>query len=75
MTKKIGWTFLVLSTLFFLVPFLIPFFTMSTKMKVAIGGVALVAAEVLFWVGALLVGKETVQKYTKRFFKKKEKDS
>jgi len=44
-------------------------------MKVAIGGVALVAAEVLFWVGALLVGKETVQKYTKRFFKKKEKDS
>ncbi|MBW7651697.1 transporter suffix domain-containing protein [Anoxybacillus sp. ST4] len=75
MTKKIGWAFLVLSTLFFLVPFLIPFFTMSTKMKVAIGGVALVAAEVLFWVGALLVGKETVQKYTKRFFKKKEKDS
>ncbi|WP_033313952.1 hypothetical protein [Saccharococcus caldoxylosilyticus] len=28
----------------------------------------------LFWLGALLVGKETIQKYTKRLFKRREKE-
>jgi hypothetical protein len=75
MTKKIGWAFIALSALLFLVPFVIPFFTLSTKLKVAIGGVSLLAGEGLFWLGALLVGRETVQKYMKRFFKKREGDS
>jgi hypothetical protein len=46
----------------------------AKKIKVAIGGAALVMAEVLFWLGALLVGKETIQKYTKRLFKRKRID-
>jgi hypothetical protein len=73
-TKRTGWILIVLSTIVFLVPFVIPFFPVSTTIKVAIGGAALVTAEALFWLGALLVGKETIQKYTKRLFKRKRID-
>jgi hypothetical protein len=72
--KRTGWILIILSTIVFFVPFVIPFFPVSTTIKVAIGGAALVMAEVLFWLGALLVGKETIQKYTKRLFKRKEKE-
>jgi hypothetical protein len=73
-TKQTGWILIVLSTVVFLVPFATPFFPVSTTIKVAIGGAALVTAESLFWLGALLVGKETIQKYTKRLFKRKVKE-
>ncbi|BDG47173.1 hypothetical protein [Parageobacillus sp. KH3-4] len=51
-----------------------PVFSVSATIKVAIGGVALVMAEALFWLGVLLVGKETIQNYTKRLLKKREKE-
>jgi hypothetical protein len=73
-TKRTGWILIILSTIVFLVPFVIPFFPVSITKKVAIGGAAFVMAEVLFWLGALLVGKETIQQYTKRLFKRKEKE-
>jgi hypothetical protein len=72
--KQIGWAFIVISTIFWLIPFAMPFLSFSTTIKVGIGGAAVVIAEVLFWLGAVILGKDVVEKYRKSLFKWKKRD-
>ncbi len=59
---KIGMILIIVSFVVWVTPLGIPFLPISGKMK-AIGITsALVLAEVLFWVGALMVGKEAAKK-------------
>jgi len=68
---RFGWGLVIVSTVLWIVPFITPFLPVSFKVKAFIGGSAIVLAEILFWLGAILVGKEAVKKYKNLFrFKK-----
>jgi len=72
---KIGIVLMIISVpLFLLIP-VIPFLDLETKTKVTVSTALLVAGEVLFWAGGILVGKELFTKYKsflnpKNWFKK-----
>ena len=46
---------------------IVPFLPISLAQKALLVPALLVLAEVLFWTGVLLVGKEVVQKYSRYF--------
>ncbi|WP_409290057.1 transporter suffix domain-containing protein [Peribacillus sp. SCS-37] len=79
-TLKLGIILLVMSTVLWLVPLLVPFLELSGKGKVVLTALLLIAAEILFWAGVFFAGKEAAQKFRgrlnpKKWFKgKKEKD-
>ena len=60
---KIGIGLLIISVLSWLIPLIIPFTDFPTKVKAGIITGGLIFAEVMFWVGALLVGKEVAAKF------------
>ena len=60
---KLGVVLVSLSMIIFLFIFFIPLLNMTDKNKIFIAGVAAVAAEVLFWSGGLLLGKQILDKY------------
>jgi hypothetical protein len=64
---KIGIFLIISSTIFWMIPFAIPFLELSGKMKVFSITSSLVLAEVVFWVGAIMVGKEVAGKIRKYF--------
>ena len=73
---KLGLALVIISIPIFLALPLIPFLEMETNIKVTLGTILLVVAEVLFWVGGLLLGKELFTKYKtylnpKNWFRKK----
>jgi F0F1-type ATP synthase assembly protein I len=67
--KRAGWILIIVSTLLWLVPFISLFLPVSTAIKAAVGGAAVVLAEVLFWLGAVIIGKDVVEKYRKSLFR------
>lgn len=73
---KLGLTLVIVSIPLFLCIPLIPFLEMDTKLKVTITTSVLIVAEILFWGGGVLLGKELFTKYKayfnpKNWFKKK----
>ncbi len=73
---KTGIILMIVSIPVFLVAFLVPFLNIDGKQKVTFTTILLIVAEVLFWSGGLLVGKELFTKYKsymnpKNWFKKK----
>ncbi|WP_330219529.1 transporter suffix domain-containing protein [Peribacillus muralis] len=60
---KIGMAFLIISLLTWIIPVIAPFMPFSAAGKAGVITGAIVFAEVMFWVGALLVGKEVAAKY------------
>ncbi|MFJ7678952.1 transporter suffix domain-containing protein [Peribacillus sp. NPDC097264] len=60
---KIGMVLLMLSLLTWLIPVVAPFTPFSTNIKAMIIGGAIIIAEIMFWVGAILVGKEVAARY------------
>ncbi|MGE7764933.1 transporter suffix domain-containing protein [Peribacillus sp. NPDC096540] len=60
---KIGMGFLIISLLTWIIPVIAPFTPFPTKVKAGVITGAIVFAEVMFWVGALLVGKEVAAKF------------
>ncbi|MGE7118689.1 transporter suffix domain-containing protein [Peribacillus sp. NPDC046944] len=60
---KIGMVLLMLSLLTWLIPIVAPFTPFSTNIKAMIIGGAIIIAEIMFWVGAILVGKEVAARY------------
>ena len=60
---KIGIVLLILSSVLWLAPLLVPFTSLSTYTKAVIISSALICAEVIFWASVLLLGKEAVKKY------------
>lgn len=62
---RIGMILIISSFIVWVMPLGIPFLPISGKMKAISITSALVMAEVLFWVGALMVGKEAARKIRK----------
>lgn len=60
---KVGIGLLILSLLTWIIPVVAPFTSFSPKEKAGIIGGALVFAEVMFWMGAVLVGREVAAKF------------
>lgn len=60
---KLGIALIVVSLLSWLIPLIAPFTPYSTKVKAGIITGAIVFAEVVFWIGVLLVGKEVAAKF------------
>lgn len=60
---KFGIALIVVSLLSWLIPLIAPFTPYSTKVKAGIITGAIVFAEVVFWIGVLLVGKEVAAKF------------
>ncbi|MBT2640350.1 transporter suffix domain-containing protein [Bacillus sp. ISL-39] len=64
---KIGMILIISSFIVWVMPLGIPFLPITGKMKAISITSALVIAEVLFWVGALMVGKEAARKIRTAF--------
>ncbi|MGN7358386.1 transporter suffix domain-containing protein [Paenibacillus sp. SAF-054] len=60
---KVGMVLLVLSLLVWLIPVITPFTPLSVKLKTGLITGSLIFAEITFWIGALLVGKEVAAKF------------
>jgi len=60
---KLGWLLIMISFVCWGVIVILPFFPLSLSFKTASITFAVILAEVLFWIGAVFVGKEVVAKY------------
>ncbi|MBS9386823.1 MAG: transporter suffix domain-containing protein [Dolichospermum sp. BR01] len=62
--QKLGLVLIIISFLpWLIIAVIVPFLPISLAQKAILVPALLILAEVLFWLGALLVGKEVVQKY------------
>jgi hypothetical protein len=62
--QKLGLVLIIISFLpWLIIAVIVPFLPISLGQKGLLIPALLILAEVLFWLGALLVGKEVVQKY------------
>ncbi|OBQ35903.1 MAG: hypothetical protein AN485_12545 [Anabaena sp. MDT14b] len=62
--QKLGLGLIIISFLpWLIIAVIVPFLPISLPQKAILVPALLILAEVLFWLGALLVGKEVVQKY------------
>jgi hypothetical protein len=62
--QKLGLFLIIISFLPWLaMAIILPFISLSVAQKALLVPALLVFAEVIFWLGALLVGKEVVQRY------------
>lgn len=73
---KLGLFLILLSIPIFISLLIIPFLKIDGKVKISISTVTIIIAEVVFWTGGLLVGKEMFSKYKsylnpKKWFRKK----
>lgn len=60
---KLGIGLLILSLLLWLIPVITPFTSLPTKVKAGTITGSIIMAEIMFWIGALLVGKEVATKF------------
>lgn len=63
---KWGIILLIICVVAFLAIPVVPFLSMGNEAKVILAAVLFVIGEATFWVGAILVGKELLAKYTSR---------
>lgn len=67
---KLGSILIIISIFLFLSLPLIPLLKIDSKNKIVISTVTLILAEILFWSGGFLVGKELFKKYKSYFIPK-----
>ncbi|MEI6142348.1 MAG: transporter suffix domain-containing protein [Mariniphaga sp.] len=60
---RTGIVMISISIVIFLALFAVPFISMDAKLKITLGTILIVAAEVLFWGGTILIGKEVYNKF------------
>ncbi|MCZ8532933.1 transporter suffix domain-containing protein [Psychrobacillus psychrodurans] len=60
---KLGIGLLIISFSIWLIPIITPFTPLPTKVKAVTITISIIIAEVMFWIGALLVGKEVAAKF------------
>ena len=60
---KLGLGIIIFSLSLWLIPIITPFTPIPTKVKAGIIPGSIILAEILFWLGALLVGKEVANKF------------
>jgi len=66
--KKAGFTFVVLSFIFYGAILVVPFLPYSTGTKIAISTGLAVIGEASFWIGGFILGKEYIAKYKRYFY-------
>ncbi len=64
---KLGIILMIISVPLFLVLPVIPFLDWESETKITLTTVLFIAAEIIFWSGGLLVGKELFTKYKSYF--------
>jgi hypothetical protein len=64
---NLGIILIVLSTLLYASLIVLPFLNIPVSIKLGITPVVIIAGEIIFWIGGILVGKEIIIKY-RRFF-------
>jgi hypothetical protein len=62
-----GWGLVIISFLPWLLVLTLPWWPLANNQRLLATVILLVIAEVLFWLGALIVGKQAVEKYRKYF--------
>jgi hypothetical protein len=62
-----GWGLVTFSFIPWMLLPTIPWWPLSIEQKLLASGVLLTIAELLFWAGALIVGKQAISKYRKYF--------
>lgn len=77
---RLGIFLIILSVILFLSLPVVPFLAIDNKTKVSASTIIFVLAEVTFWSGGLLVGKELFSKYKsylnpKNWFRKKKEEN
>jgi hypothetical protein len=65
--KKIGVLLFILSFVFYALILMIPLLSVSLQMKTILTSILIVAGEISFWTGGLILGKEVVRKYRRYF--------
>ena len=60
---KLGIVLIIISVIFFLTLFAMPFIPLGTKTKITVSTVLIITGETMFWVGTILIGKEVWNKY------------
>ncbi len=63
---RLGLILIAIAVLIFLMLFALPFLSISLKLKLTLTPVFLVAGEVTFWLGILLVGKDVYLKFKEK---------
>lgn len=64
---KIGISLILISGVFWIIPLAIPFLSLSGKTKTIGITSSIVIAEIMFWTGAIFVGKEVASKIRSYF--------
>ena len=60
---RTGIVMISISVVIFLTLFAVPFMPLDAKLKITLGTIFIVAGEVLFWLGTILIGKEVYKKF------------
>lgn len=63
LTYKLGVGVIIFSLSLWLVPIITPFTPIPIKVKAGLIPGSIIVAEIMFWLGALLVGKEVANKF------------
>jgi hypothetical protein len=76
---RLGIILISVSVMIFLTLFAVPFISMDAKVKIALTTAFIVAGEVMFWLGVILIGKEVYLKFKEKlksgeWLEKKKKD-
>lgn len=60
---RLGIGLIVVSVVVFLLLFALPFLSLDSKIKIALGSLFLLAGELMFWLGIVLIGKDVYLKF------------
>ena len=63
---RLGLGLISISVVLFLLLFSLPFLPLNVKIKLALSPALLVAGEVMFWLGILLIGKDVYLRFKTR---------
>lgn len=61
--QKLGFGLIIVSFVPWVAIVFVPFLTLNLAQKTALGSILAIIAEVIFWLGILIVGKEAATKY------------
>lgn len=59
---RVGISLIITSLIFWIAPLIVPFLPLTGQLKAMIISGAIIIAEILFWIGAILAGKEVAMK-------------
>jgi hypothetical protein len=63
--KNWGWGLVIISFVFWLLVLTLPWLPLVNSQRLFASAVLIVMAEVIFWLGALIVGRQAINRYRK----------